>query len=373
MTMINGTPSLFTWSLSDPRPVGIDSFLRRYADHWWFYGSGKAALRDGLSALANTDENVLVPAYLPDAVVEPIRELGLEPRYYAISTDLSPNFGDLEARIDDRTAAVMSVNYFGFPQPGLEELMTLTEEYGCYHIDDNAHGALSVDDGTLLGTRGHIGLTSLWKLLPIPNGAVLYVNDESVTRRFEPSRLAEPNDHFETEDYRFVLKSLAVDVLNSHTTVRKSVDSFVFGGETSPGDPVARYDASKTRMSKLSVRVVEDADPEAIRAARRVNYRAWTRALADRQGVDVVFSDLPPGICPQVCPVRTDRPHRFIRELERCSVGGVHTWPRLSTAVLDDPTYETATHFSREVVALPVHQHIDTDRIEEIGRCLRRL
>jgi len=97
-------------------------------------------------------------------------DLGLEARYYRIQRNLAPDFADIERRIDDETVAVMSVNYFGFPQPGLAEFMSLVDEYECYHIDDNAHSPLSVDNGTLPGTRGDLGVTSLWKLLPIPDG-----------------------------------------------------------------------------------------------------------------------------------------------------------------------------------------------------------
>ncbi|GAB3036249.1 DegT/DnrJ/EryC1/StrS family aminotransferase [Natronobiforma cellulositropha] len=369
--MISGSPSLFTWSLSEPRPVGLTSFLRQRADALWFYGSSKAALRDVLPALAAPGETILVPSYLPDAVVEPVEELGLETRYYAIEPDLSPDLADLERRLDDRTAAVVSVNYFGFPQPGLEATLDLAEEYDCYHVDDNAHGALSVDDGTLLGTRGHVGVASLWKLLPIPNGAVLYVSDEAVRRRFTPSPLATPRAGFDTEDYRFVMKSLAVDVLSTHTAVKQSIGALVSRRGGGVADPRTRYEASKEPLSKLSERILEDADPAVIRSARRENYRAWRRALRDRSDVDLLFPDLADGICPQVCPVRATRPARFRRELERCDVGGVHTWPRLAPAVLTDSTYETARTLSESVLTLPVHQHIDAAQIDAVGRCLR--
>lgn len=370
--MITAGPSFATWALSESASSGIDVFFRRYAERYWLYGSGKVALRDGLSVLANAGETVLVPSYLPDAVVEPISELGLEPRYYSIESDLSPDVADLESRLDDRTAAIVSVNYFGFPQPGLADLTALADEYECYHVDDNAHAPLSVDEGTLLGTRGHIGTTSLWKLLPIPNGAVLYVTDEAIADRFEPSRFGVPSDHFDGGDARFVLTSLATDVLDGHRAVRGSVDALVDRvGEGGAADPKRRYTASKTRLSPLSAHVVENTDPERIRSARRANYRAWVRVLEDRAGIELLFPSLPEGICPQVCPVRVDAPERLRRSLERCGVDA-HTWPRLSTDVVDDPAYETATRLSREVLTLPVHQHVDPESIDSVGRRLGR-
>lgn len=370
--MISERPSLLVRSLFEPQPAGIEPFLERYTSHITFYGSGKAALRDGLVDLVEPGENVLLPAYLPDAVVEPFYDLGLEPRYYRLEGTLAPDLADVDRRLDGDTAVVVSVDYFGFPQPGIEEFTALIEEYDCYHVDDNAHGPLSVDDGTLLGTRGHLGITSLRKLLPIPDGAALYCNDEAVATAFEPSSLAGVRDRFGATDCRYVFKSLVHDLLETNATLRRSVDEVVADRSPAIPDPSTRYEASKTPMSKLSARVAADANPTAIRAARRENYLAWKRIFETRPGIDVRYESLPEGICPQVFPVRTDRPRRLLAELERCGVDGAHTWPRLSRTVRDNPDYDVSRRLAREVVVLPVHQHIDPTAIEDVGDRLRR-
>ncbi|MFP8952651.1 DegT/DnrJ/EryC1/StrS family aminotransferase [Natrialbaceae archaeon A-arb3/5] len=372
--MINGTPSLFVSSLSGQHLAGIESFVEPYAREYAYYGSGKVALRDGLAGLVEPGQNVLIPAYLPDAVVEPVIDLGLEARYYRIRSTLSPDFVDLERRLDEETAAVVSVNYFGFPQPGLGTLSELVAEYGCYHVDDNAHAPLSVDDETLLGTRGHLGITSLWKLLPIPDGAILYCNDDDVIDQYEPSQFAGVRDGLDAADCRFIAKSFVDDLFDANGTVRQSIDALLAGRGSSPsvGGPRERYERRKSSMSKLSLRVVEDADPDAIRTARRENYRIWRRLLEPRADLELLYESLPDGICPQVFPVRAERPQEFLAELDHCGVGGAHTWPRLSATVRESPEYDTATRLSEEIVTLPVHQHIDPETIEAVGPELRR-
>ncbi|ELY48574.1 DegT/DnrJ/EryC1/StrS family aminotransferase [Natronolimnohabitans innermongolicus] len=369
--MISESPSLVAWSLSEPEPTGIESFLERYAAHVTFYGSGKAALYDGLAGFVEPDSNVLLPAYLPDAVAEPFHELGLEPRYYRLQSDLSPDLADVERRLDDETAAAVSVDYFGFPQPGFDSFSALVSEYDCYLIDDNAHAPLSVADGMLLGTRGDLGVTSLWKLLPIPDGAILYCNDETVAERFEPSSIAGVRDQLGTTDCRFALKSFVAELLDRNATLRQSVDELVAGRGPSVPDPRARYESGKTQMSKLSAYVIEDADPTAIRDARRENYRTWLAILEDCPDVDACYDSLPAGICPQVVPVRANDPQRFLADLEDCGVGA-HTWPRLSETVVADPGYEVTKRLAREIVVLPVHQHIEPSSIESVGARLRR-
>ncbi|RQG97327.1 DegT/DnrJ/EryC1/StrS family aminotransferase [Natrarchaeobius chitinivorans] len=365
--MINGTPSLFVSTLSDQRPVGVEPFLDRYAREFTYYGSGKVALRDGLAGLVEPGENVVLPAYLPDAVAEPLVELGLEVRYYRVEPSLAPDLADLERRIDDDTVAAVSVNYFGFPQPGLEEFVSLVSEYDCYHVDDNAHAPFSVDRGTLLGTRGHLGITSLWKMLPIPDGAVLYRSDDSVIDRYEPSSLAGVRDGIGSRDCRFVATSIVDDLFGTNGAIRQSIDALVAGRGESPavGGQRERYERSKQPMSKLSMYVLEDADPGEIRSARRENYRAWRDHLEGRDDVELLYESLPDGICPQVLPVRAIDAESFLAELEACGIDGVHTWPRLSPTVLDDPSYETTRRLSRSIVTLPVHQQIDPVAIDE--------
>lgn len=370
--MISGAPSLFVWSLSEPRPTGTTSFVEQYADDYWRYGSGKVALYDGLGAVSRAGDNVLVPAYLPDAVVEPFHDRGLEPRFYAVQTDLTPDFDDLQSTIDDRTAAVLSVDYFGFPQPAQDGLAELAADHDCYHVDDSAHSPFSVHDGTLLGTRGDIGVTCLWKQLPIPNGALLYLSNDEVAERFEPGPYEGVNERYDRRDLRYVLSSVASDLLASSTTVKQSVDALVAGGhdEAAVAAPGDRYEAAKRPMSKLSQRVIADADPQAIRDRRRENYRTWLTQLEDHPDLRPLYDDLPAGICPQVVPVYADDPDRIRRQLADAGVGDVHTWPRLSETVLEDPAYETAARLSRHVVTLPVHQHVDRSEIDDAGRRL---
>ncbi|WP_254524323.1 DegT/DnrJ/EryC1/StrS family aminotransferase [Natrinema caseinilyticum] len=374
--MISATPSVFDATLTRSGDVGIDSFVDEHAPtvDYTYYGAGKVALRDGLATLVEPGQNVLVPAYLSPAVVEPFHDLDLESRFYAIEETLAPDVADLESRMDTDTIAVMSVNYFGFPQPGLETISTLADEYDCYHIDDNAHAPLSVADGTLLGTTGDIGITTLRKLLPVPDGAILYRTTESVREAFEPSSLAGPSDRVVATDCRYVATSVAETVLGTSRSLHRSVEAFLSngGGDPSSVDPEGRYEATKDPMSRLSKAITDAADPAAIRTSRRENYRAWRHVLATRDDVTVFYERLPEGICPYEFPVRADEPQAFLTELENCGVVGAHNWPILRRSVHENDAYETSNQLSKELVVLPVHQGIDASAIEAVGDRLQR-
>ena len=344
---------------------GVDGFVDRYADTYRYYGSGKVALRDGLRTIADRGETVLFPAYLPDAVVEPVRELDLEPRYYAVTRELEPDLADLEARLDEATAAVVSVNYFGYPQSRREDLARAVDGAEAYLVDDNAHGPFSVHEDRLLGTNGDLGITSLRKVLPIPNGAVLYLSNPTLADRFDPSAHCGVADRVSWGDVRFRLANGIESLASLCGPVGRTIGSYVDRPATDPAPPMRRYEASKEPLSKLAASRCSTVDPVEVRDRRRANVLAWQSGLTERADVIPVFAGLPSGICPQVYPVYVDRPRSFLQELAEAGVRGAATWPRLPDAVSTIDDFETTQWLARHVITLPVHQGLDPVTIED--------
>ena len=372
MPLLGGSPSLLgsTVSMGQPQP-GLEPFLREHVDHYWFYGSGKVALRDGLAGLVAAGDEVLVPAYVPDALVEAFADLDLDVEFYAIEETLGPDLTDLASRVTERTAAIVTVNYFGFPAPDLSAVAEIAARRGCLHVEDSAHAALSVHDGTLLGTTGDLGFASLHKLLPIPNGACLYAS-EGVADALEPSRYAGVREAMDATDARYAVRSLAAGVANRHPATRRVADAVLTNGEDSAvRDATARYEASKARLSKLAARVLDRIDPTAIRETRRENYRAWRRGLEGAAGVEWVFDGLDDGLCPSAMPVVAERPGAVLRALSAAGVRGAQTWPRLPVPVRSDPDYGTARRLAGTLLVLPVHQDLTPAAIEAVCERLR--
>lgn len=189
------------------------------------YGFGKAAFRDALETLdVDADENVLLPAYVPDGLVAPIRETGAEPRFYRIESDLGPVIGDVETRADQRTAAILAVDYFGFPAPRFEWVGDICDRYDAALVEDNAHAPISRQNGRVLGTRGDLGFTSFRKLLPVPDGAALYLDAERASG-FEPSSFAGTSGFFTNDELRFLATSLLATTERRSTVVERLADA----------------------------------------------------------------------------------------------------------------------------------------------------
>lgn len=343
------------------------------------YGFGKVAFRDGLAMLDPPDGGtVLLPSYVPDGVVEPVRDLGLEPRFYAIEDDLGPALPDVRQRLDSSTVAAMAVHYFGVPARRFEPFRTLLEERGVPLVDDNAHGALSSLDGRLLGTHGVFGFTSLRKLLPVPNGAVLYRSDESeldpTKGRFETTEVA-PG----VGDLRFGTVSL----LQSARRYSRVFDSVLRGvrtgskrlrglavsdgtqadGSTRHGtdsrDPSAIYRRAKVPMSAATELVASGTSAGEVVGARREAFAAWRSVAESSADLDPVFDELRAGVCPQVYPVIAADPEGTVESLRSLGVRGISTWPPLPNEVRGADAYPTANALASRLLRLPTHQDVE--------------
>lgn len=344
-----------------------------------FYGYGKVATRDGLDVLlAERPEaaNVVLPAYLPHGIIEPFREVGLEPRYYRCDRRLRPNLEDVERLLDGESLAVMLTHYFGHPQPSedVRAMRTLAENHEAFLIDDNAHAPLSTSGGQLLGTLGDIGITSLRKMLPIPNGALLFISNDSLSA--EHLTRSAVRDRYTAHDYRYCARSLSRSI-SGYPGVRESLSLLRWirdqtrrstamaahkaadGGE----DPREIYENAKGPMSRLARRVFDRTDPQRVIAARRANYRVWDRALRGLDGVEPVFSELPDGVCPQYYSVIVDDPNDLGPHRD---VGA--PWPPLPHEIRNDAEFATENYLASHLYTLPVHQGLDLKGLGELKR-----
>ena len=200
--------------LSGRKKQGISSLLNRSeVKSYSFYSYGRTALLDSLRILScQGGSNVLIPSYICSVAVEPFHELGIEARFYSVSMNLQPDTIDIRRKIDKKTRGILVVNYFGFPQ-NIDEIENICQKRRLYLIEDNAHGLLSEKNSRLLGTFGDIGFSSIWKMLPIPNGAVLFVNnDEFIDSRGDTAISTASQNQFPEVSkmyiYHYILGSL---------------------------------------------------------------------------------------------------------------------------------------------------------------------
>jgi len=362
----------FSLLLRRSRGQGISSLLNRSeVKGYLFYSYGRIALLDGLRILGCEEgSNVLLPSYICGVAVEPFHEMGIEARFYAVSLNLQPDIIDIKNRIDEKTKGILVVNYFGFPQ-NLEEIQNICRKHRLYLIEDNAHGLLSQRNSRLLGTFGDIGFSSIAKILPVPNGALLFVNNEELMDSKGNIPRASVSQNQLPQMSR---KSLYIYILNSllsnlelHYRFRAEFirDTYRKLSPEVERDTSRLFQDSKVRISGVSLRIVKNINLEDVCRKRRENYSFWLSRMRDRKDVHIVFEDLPEGVCPQHFPVITKEVERFSQEMLDKGIPAYH-WPPLPEVIRDNLEYPTANFLAKHLLTLPVHQSLDQDCLERI-------
>ena len=141
------------------RVLEFEEALKQYlgAEHVVATNTGTAALHLALDALGiGRGDEVIVPSLTYVAAFQAIAATGATP----IACDVEPDtllmdLGDAEARITERTRALMPVHYAGSPCD-MDALLELGERHKLRIVDDAAHAFGTTHKGRKIGGFGHV-------------------------------------------------------------------------------------------------------------------------------------------------------------------------------------------------------------------------
>jgi len=188
-------------------------------------GNGTDALEIALEALGlPAGSEVIVPANSFIASSEAVTRAGLkvafcdvDPRTYTL------DLVDLEARITDKTSAIMAVHLYGHPCE-MEEILALAKVHDLKVIEDSAQAHGAEFDGKRVGAIGDIGTFSFYpgkNLGAYGDGGAIVTNNESLAIKCRMianhGRVEKYNHEFEGRNSRLDgLQAAILDVKLSH-------------------------------------------------------------------------------------------------------------------------------------------------------------
>ncbi|SDS75536.1 DegT/DnrJ/EryC1/StrS family aminotransferase [Microlunatus soli] len=149
--------------------------------------SGTAAIHLAVAAVDPEPGDEIITTGLSDAgTVLPILAQNAIP----VFADVDPRTGNLDpdavqAKITDRTRAIIAVHLFGIPAP-VAELRAIADRHGIVLIEDCAQAYLTrTAEGALAGTVGQLGCFSLQqsKHITAGDGGIVISADEALARR----------------------------------------------------------------------------------------------------------------------------------------------------------------------------------------------
>jgi perosamine synthetase len=341
------------------------------------YDTGRAALADAMrmAAQATARRRVVIPAFTSYSVAAAATAAGIEP----VLCDIDPatlgyDIEALRACVDDRTAAVLLGNLFGWPEP-VTSLGWIAER-GAMLIDDSAQALGAREGARLAGGRAPLGVLSFGrgKCVTLGGGGALLVQDAAL-RALMPAPPAPAS-----KGWRELVMGFAVTVSRSRAAL--GIMSRLPGvrlGE-SHFEPDFERVAAPATVCAMTAGVADAA--ERIRAVRSDVAARWRAALADAPGWQI--PPLTPGREPAFLryPVLAATPamrERAVASLAEAGFGFVRSFPTTLAGIPEfagrlaaRPDIPGAEALAARVIALPCHEDVHPADIERGATALRR-
>jgi hypothetical protein len=297
-------------------------------------------------------DNVLLPSYICRNVLASIHAVGANPLYYPVRRDLQADF-DPDSVLPAK--AVLAVNYFGFPQQW-DIFEKYRERTQALIIEDNAHGLFSRDEkGRFLGTRPDIGIFSIRKSVPLPNGAALVVNNPELNDNLSEQQsfeISNDDDFFKRKQLirRHVIGKLGIPAKKIVFPLSRMLRLIMTGSPIPKSDERCEVVLPEpSKCSPFMKKGIKTANPESEVKRRRELYLWLDAWIGRRDNCVPVFENLPSWVVPYGYPFICEEDD--LKGLERLLTRkGFYciTWPDLPSAVK-----ESSPSFYKKVRLVP--------------------
>jgi hypothetical protein len=319
--------------------------------------SGRTALALVASRLADTGARGpwLVPAYLCASVLQGLRSGGAEIAFYPVGGDLTVQPEALQRSVEAvQPAAVLVIDYFGFPPQGESAAAFLELRGSCLVVEDCVHGSLLETPDAAGGAIGEVAFTSFRKYLPLPDGGVLVGSE------------GEPLPSARSAGVSARLLGQLLRGAFSACTLHGDDVERAFLAALEAGECSLDNDVPLEAMSALSLRLLAAFDLAEASAQRRRNFGVLRTLVAGLPTLSLL-ADLPPGVSPLVYPVRVGGGRR---DAVRASLAlrrifcPVH-WPLPSE--IDGDRFIEEHRLASEMLGLPIDQRYGEAEMERIA------
>lgn len=336
---------------------------------------GRYALAEAMRrAGVGPDKPVLLPAFHCRDMVEPALYLGAEALFYPVTEDLNPDFQILANMLKSGVspAAMVLTHYFGFPN-ALTETEQFCSKLGIALIEDCAHALYGEEGGRLLGSVGSYATASLWKFLPVRDGAILLDNAQVSPPRKMVSRSAVAE-----------LKAAVnlADAWLNRARRKGELPILDAGGIATEAGRMAARRVPKTANAGLCDFLPALAATRSFRSSRwlagladhchvishrRENYMKWLWGVHGVMGARPLYPDLPEGVVPYAFPLLVAEPEGAFNCLK---LAGVPFW-RWEDMVVTDCS--VSKDYRLRLLQLPCHQELRVEELKWMIAAVRRL
>lgn len=326
---------------------------------------------------ADRGPTILLPAFHCFALVEPVLRAGYRPVFYRIRKDLSLDQEDICGKLSRDVAAVIVINYCGFPAD-IDDILQLRKKYNFYVLEDWAHSFLKDEEGTLTGDKGDVAIFSFYKLAPSYAGGGLRINAPDLA-------CVESNERLSIKQSIVAMKRLLEQLIdNSKGGVLRSTFHYVEKKRVAlrrgklpslertdapvPDSYLFRDELASVKMPWFARAILRASDVRTLVSARRRNFEILNDHLQESTHLKKVFKSLPDNVCPWAYPVLVKNRYRYDHILRSRGVP-VFTFGELLHPALyngDSDVVDAAEFLSKNLMMIPLHQNLDSERMLSI-------
>ncbi len=203
----------------------IQSDPNNYRINFLYYNRARDAMFDAVNELYKKGyENIYIPGYIGwspkegSGIFDPLESIdGLKRHYYWMTRELFVDKSSLEARLQDHSILLI-VNYFGFRDPAVRELIETAHNRSCVVIEDNAHGFYTYFCNGRVGSD--MTFFSLHKMFPFVKGGGLIVDNGNLDGLND---LKEPVDF---NPFQYDYNAIARKRVSNHTMLLKIAEGY---------------------------------------------------------------------------------------------------------------------------------------------------
>ncbi|MBD3313681.1 hypothetical protein GF345_04525 [Candidatus Woesearchaeota archaeon] len=303
---------------------------------------------------------VLMPSYLCKEMLKPFHEAGIEPVFYRVKKNLEIDIDHIKKKIKDADAIII-IHYFGFPQK-IEELKRTCRKSRTILIEDCAQAFLSMKGNTVLGSEGDASFNSLIKILPLPDGSILTINNESSRR---PVAIVGSFRHFLYTKLRYAFLLLK----NIYMRMPGIMPEYFFRRSFSTTEKLMDSYPRPARMSRKSMSLLKKLDLDIIKQRRRDNFSFLLKNLK-LKSLKPLFKELPEGVCPLGFPVLTkDRDSVKRLLIDNLIYPPVH-WHLPEE--ISKSEFPVSWRISGKILTIPIDQRYSKEDMESIVKVLNQ-
>ena len=145
--------------------------------------SVRLGLLDVYSSMAlGKSDFVLLPAIAPQGLVLPLQKKKIEYRFYHLKDGFDVDLESIERFLKTgKCKVIVFIHFFGRFNPQIYEVKRFCIENNVYLFEDIVHGLFGKDDqGRPIGIVGDVSFCSLPKFLPVPDGALFFINNDGL-------------------------------------------------------------------------------------------------------------------------------------------------------------------------------------------------